>query len=224
MEKIRILIAEDETEIRNYFKGIIGKTPDMEVIGTASNGEEAQKTALECHPDIVLMDIQMKTRIDGIRAAESITKADPGIKVIIITIHNQDDLLFMAYAAGAMDYIIKTNPVEDILSSIRAVASNTFMLRPEIANRIMAESRRIHEEQNKMKEILKVMMKITNTELEIIRLVNEGATYQDIAERRFVEETTIRSEIHGILGKFGQRKMKDLIVLLKEIRFFEIID
>jgi DNA-binding NarL/FixJ family response regulator len=224
MAKITIIIAEDEEEIRNYFKEIIAASPDMEVIGTACNGEEAWRIAIEKKPAIVLMDIQMKTRTDGIEAAERIKKANPAIKIIIVTIHNQDIFLFRAYAAGAMDYIIKTDPVESILASIRAVASNTFMLRPEIAGRIMAESRRIGEGQNRMKEILKVMMKITNTELEIIRLVYEGAKYREIADKRFVEETTIRSEIHRILEKFGKRSMKDLVALLKDIEFFETFD
>jgi DNA-binding NarL/FixJ family response regulator len=224
MEKIKILIAEDESEIRNYFKGIIDRTDDMEVIGIASDGEEARRIALETRPDIVLMDIQMKTRTDGIDATEKISKDAPEIKIIIITIHNRDSILFRAYAAGAMDYIIKTDPVENIISSIRAVQANSLMLRPEMAGRIIAESRRIHEEQNKMKEVLKVMMAITNTELEIIRLVNDGATYREIAEKRFVEETTIRSEIHWILKKFGKKRMKDLIELFKEINFFETFD
>jgi DNA-binding NarL/FixJ family response regulator len=224
VNKTRILIAEDDDAIRNYFKKIIDTTSDMEAIGTASGGAEALEKALKLKPDIVLMDIQMETRSDGIDAAEKISKADLGIKVIILTIHNQDDFLFRAYAAGAVDYIIKTMPVEKVLSSIRAVVSNTLMLRPEIAGRIMAETLRIQQEQGKMKEVLKVMMKITNTELEIIKLVYEGATYREIAQKRFVEETTIRSEIHWILEKFKQKKMKDLIALLTEIKFFETFD
>jgi DNA-binding NarL/FixJ family response regulator len=224
MKKIRILIAEDEEEIRNYFKGIIAGTGDMEVVRTASSGEEAQKLALEKKPDIVLMDIQMKTKTDGILAADRISKVDPSIKIIVITIHNRDDYLFRAYAAGAVDYIIKTSPVETILASIRAVHANTLMLRPETANRIMAESRRVSKGQRKMKEVLHVMMRITNTELEIIRLVYEGARYSDIAEKRNVEDTTIRTEIHRILEKFHVRKMKDLIDLLREIGFFETLE
>ena len=224
MPKVKIVVAEDEEEIRGYFKRIINATTDMEVTGTAKDGEEAVKIVLEKKPDIVLMDIQMKTKTDGIIATERIKMVAPDIKIIIITIHNRDDFLFRAYAAGAIDYIIKTVPVEDILASIRAVAANTLMLRPEIANRIMAETHRISEEQNKMKDVLKVMMRITNTELEVIRLVYEGKRYSDIAEKRFVEETTIRTEIHRILKKFNVAKMKDLIVLLGEIRFFETFD
>jgi DNA-binding NarL/FixJ family response regulator len=123
-----------------------------------------------------------------------------------------------------MDYIIKTSPIEDVFESIRAVVSNTLMLRPEISNKLLGEYRRIKEEQGKVKEVLKVMMKITNTEFEIIKLVYNGYTYKEIAELRFVEETTIRSEIYWILKKFSKKKMKDVIKLLQEIKFFEIFD
>jgi DNA-binding NarL/FixJ family response regulator len=171
-----------------------------------------------------MMDIQMETKTAGIDAIEKIREFNPAIKAIILTIHSRDDLIFKAYTVGAMDYIIKTSPVEDILRSIRAVASNNLLLRPELANRIINESKRISAMQGKMKEVLKVMMLISNTEYEIIRMAFDGYSYKQIAEKRFVEETTIRSEIFRILKKFNKRKMKDVIILLKEINFFEIFE
>ena len=103
MSKIKIVIAEDEEEIRNYFVKIINDTSDMEVIGTAQDSKEAVNITLEKKPGIVLMDIQMETRTAGIEATKRIKKTDPEIKIIIITIHNRDDFLFRAYAAGAID-------------------------------------------------------------------------------------------------------------------------
>jgi DNA-binding NarL/FixJ family response regulator len=123
-----------------------------------------------------------------------------------------------------MDYIIKTSPIEEILKSIRAASSNSLMLRPEIANKIMEESRRISEKQSKMKEVLKIMMRISNTEFEIIRMVYNGYSYKEIAGQRFVEETTIRSEIYRILKKFNKKRMKDVILLLKEINFADLFE
>jgi DNA-binding NarL/FixJ family response regulator len=193
----------------------------MKVVAMAASGEEAVEKASAIKPDIILMDIQMKSRTDGIEAIAKIREQDPSIKVIVLTIHSRDDLLYQAYAAGAMDYIIKTNDTTGILTSIRAVFSNTLLLRPEIANKIMGEARRVQEAQDKMKEVLRVMMKITNTEFEIIKFVYDGYSYKDIAVQRIVEETTIRSEIYWILKKFNRKKMKDVIKLLKEINFFE---
>jgi DNA-binding NarL/FixJ family response regulator len=218
------LIAEDSEEISGYFKAAIQQEEDMEVIGTALTGLEAVEKAAKLNPGIVLMDIQMETKTAGIDAIEKIRAANPAIKAIVLTIHSRDDLLYRAYAVGAMDYIIKTSPLNDVLKSIRAVASNNLMLRPEIANKLMGEYRRIQEEQGKVKEIFKVMMKITNTEFEIIKLVYDGYSYKGIAQQRFVEETTIRSEIYWILKKFNKRRMKDVISLLRDIRFFEIFD
>ncbi|GHT65626.1 DNA-binding response regulator [Spirochaetia bacterium] len=224
MEKIRVLIADDTAEIVNYFAHIIRQEEDIEVAGLAFSGEEAVAKVRELNPHIVLMDIQMETKTAGIDAIEKIREFNPAIKTIILTIHSRDDLIFKAYTVGAMDYIIKTSPVEEILSSIRAVASNTLMLRPEIANRILGESRRISETQSKVKEVLKVMMKISNTEYEIIKMAYDGYPYKKIAEQRFVEETTIRSEIYWILKKFNKKKMKDVITLLKEINFFALLE
>ena len=224
MSRIGVLIADDANEIADYFAGIISQEEDMEVLALASSGEEAVVKARALNPQIVLMDIQMETKTAGIDATKQIREYNPAIKVIILTIHSRDDLIFKAYTAGAMDYIIKTSPVEDILKSIRAASSNSLMLRPEIANKIMEESRRISEKQSKMKEVLKVMMKISNTEFEIIRMAYNGYSYREIAELRFVEETTIRSEIYRILKKFDKKRMKDVILLLKEINFVDFFE
>jgi DNA-binding NarL/FixJ family response regulator len=224
LENIRILIADDSAEITAYLAKIFRNETDLEVVGLASSGEEAVEMARLLNPQIVMLDIQMETKTAGIDAIGKIREFNPAIKAIILTIHSRNDLIFKAYNAGAMDYIIKTSPVEDILRSIRAVASNCLMLRPEIANKIISESKRISEKQSKMKDVLKVMMKISNTEYEIIRLVFDGNSYRQIAEERFVEETTIRSEIYRILRKFNKKKMKDVISLLNEINFFEIVE
>jgi len=224
MSRIGVLIADDAKEIADYFAAIIRQEEDMEVLALASSGEEALAKTKIFNPQIVLMDIQMETKTAGLDAIKQIREYDPSIKVIILTIHSRDDLIFKAYTAGAMDYIIKTSPVENILKSIRAASTNSLMLRPEIANKIMEESQRISEKQDKMKEVLKIMMKISNTEFEIIRMAYNGYSYREIAGQRFVEETTIRSEIYRILKKFNKKRMKDVILLLKEINFIDLFE
>ncbi|NLN66362.1 MAG: response regulator transcription factor [Clostridiaceae bacterium] len=224
MPIIKVFIADDAPEIRSYFQMIMKNEPDMEVVGTASSGKEAVEKVMKLCPDIVLMDIQMENRMAGIEAIEQIREINPNIKSIVLTIHEKDDFLFKAYAAGAADYIIKTRSVVDIINSIRNVMANRLMLRPEVANKLMGEYRRIKEEQGKMKGTLKVMTKLTNTEFEILKLVFNGYSYKTIAQQRFVEETTIRSQVYWILKKFGMQKMKDVIHLLIELNIFDIYD
>jgi len=220
--KIRVLIAEDAEDIRNYFKRIVSGEPDMEVVAVASSGAQAVAEAARVDPDIALMDIQMESGTAGIEAIKAIKDRNPETKPIVLTIHNRDDLLYRAYAAGAMDYIIKTSPTEDILRSIRAAASNSLMVRPEIASKILGECKRVESQQGMVKEVLKVMMRITNTEFEIIKLIYDGYTYRQIAEQRLVEETTIRSEICRILRKFERSRMTEVIDQLRSISFFEL--
>ena len=191
MEKISVLIADDAEEIREYFAAIIRKEADMEVAALAGSGEEAVAKARELNPGIILMDIQMETRVAGLDAVQLVREHNPAIKVIILTIHNRDDLIFKAYTAGAMDYIIKTSPVDDILKSIRAAHTNSLMLRPEIANKIMEESQRISEKQGKMKEVLKVMMMISNTEFETITTTISGGTSSSYIQFRTESSATV---------------------------------
>jgi DNA-binding NarL/FixJ family response regulator len=224
MGKIKVFIADDSEEIINYFCMIIQKEPDMEIAGTAKNGKQSIIDVIKMKPDIVLMDIQMETMIAGIEAIEEIKKEASNIKVIVLTIHERDEYILRAYAAGASDYIIKTSSVADILNSIRNVYFNKYMLRPEIANKIIKEYMRIKEEQSIIKSTLKIMTKLTNTEYEILKLIYQGYSYKEIAEKRFVEETTIRSQIYWILKKFEKNKMKEVIKLMKELKIFEIYD
>ena len=183
MPAIKVFIADDASEIRAYFQMILQNEPDMEVVGTASSGKEAVDKVMKLCPDIVLMDIQMESRMAGIEAIEKIRELNPDIKSIVLTIHEKDDFLFKAYAVGAADYIIKTRSVVEIINSIRNVMANKLMLRPDVANKIMGEYMRIKEEQGKMKETLKIMTKLTNTEYEILKLIFNGYSYKNIAQR-----------------------------------------
>ena len=221
---IRVLIADDSQEIRNYFNKIIQGESDMEVVDMAESGAQAVEKTIKTNPDIVLMDIQMENNTAGIDAIQKIKAFNPNIKAIVLTIHSRDDLLFRAYAVGTADYIIKTTQTDIILSSIRKVMDNNFLLRPDIANKLMSEYMRMAEDKNRTKEVYNMMLKITNTEYEIIKLVYSGYSYKKIAEQRCVEETTIRSEIYWILKKFKMKKMKHVIQLLRDIDFFETLE
>ncbi|MBN1777826.1 MAG: response regulator transcription factor [Clostridiales bacterium] len=147
MQTIRILIVDDNPEIRDYFISILAHEADMDVIGCASSGLEAVQKALEMKPDIVLMDIQMETRTAGITASDRILKSVPGVKIIILTILEDDNLLFQAYCAGVIDYIVKTDSISQILTSIRNANNNQLVLRPKYAEKLIEELSRVKEEQ-----------------------------------------------------------------------------
>ncbi len=223
MDKIKLLIVDDMTDIREYFNMILSKEPDIEVLGMASSGIEAVRLARELQPDVILMDIQMESRTAGIDATNAIKADNPNIKVIILTIHEEDEYLFQAYCAGVMDYIVKTDSISQIINSIRTVYSNKLMLRPGIADKIIYEFSRMKTQQNSMIYILNIISKLTNSEYEILKCFYEGSTYKTISETRFVSPATVKSQVNSILKKFEMKSMKEVVKLLKQMNFSELI-
>jgi len=222
MSEIKILIVDDVEDIRMHLaEEIPEKSEDLVIVGTARSGKEAVEMASRLLPDVVLMDIQMETRTAGITAIAKIHEMFPGIKCIALTIHEDEEFIFRAYLAGAVDYIIKTRPSEYIVKSIHAVVENRLLLRPEVGKRLIEEYQQIQENQVRMKETMQIMLRINVTEYEILRLVYQGLTYRQIAQQRFVEETTIRSQVNHILKKFGKKRMKDVISQLRELKIFD---
>ena len=224
MEKIKILIADDNREIRDYFANILSREPDMEVVGCVASGIDAINFADENAPDIILMDIQMETRTAGIDAATKILKKHTDTKSIILTILEDDDLLFAAYCAGVMDYIIKTDSISQVLNSIRNVYKNQLILRPQDAEKIIEELSHVKEQKQSLIYFMNILTKLSNSEFEVLKSLYMGMTYKQISEIRYVSTVTIKSQIHSILKKFGMRSIKEVIKELKTIGFEQIVD
>ena len=224
MKQIRIMMADDSPEIRSYFANFISHEADMELVGTASSGAEAVQMARELQPDIILMDIQMETRVAGISASKQILEAFPSIKIIILTILEDDDLLFQAYCAGVIDYIIKTDSVSQILSSIRNAYMNQMILRPRYAEKIIQELKRVREEQNGLLYGLNILTMLSNSEFEVLKCLYQGMNARQISESRYVSQGTVKSQIHSILKKFSMNSVSEVVRHLKAIRFDRIIE
>ncbi|NLO10689.1 MAG: response regulator transcription factor [Clostridiales bacterium] len=224
MDKIKILIVDDMADIREYFQMILSREPDIEVIGTATSGIEAVQKTKDLMPDVILMDIQMETRTAGIDATNTIISANPDVKIIVLTIHEEDEYIFQAYCAGVMDYIVKTDSISQILNSIRTVYANKLMLRPGVANKIIDEFTRMKTQQTSMIYVLNIVSRLTNSEYEILKSFYQGGTYKSISETRYVSISTIKSQVNSILKKFEMKSMKEVVKLLKQINMSEFID
>ena len=215
---IRVVITDDMQDIREYLYEIISESADdIQVVGFASSGREAVEVALRENPDVVLMDIQMETRTAGIEAIDAIHKANPKIRCIVLTIHEDDKYLFQAYQSGASDYITKTMEPAAIVSAIRDVYENELLLRPQVAKKFIQEYQRLQANQSQVQEALQVMLLLSAAEYEVLKLVNDGYSYRDIARLRFVEESTIRSQANHILRKFNKKRMRDVVAMLREL-------
>lgn len=223
MNKITVVIVDDMEEIRQYLSSILEKEEDIEVVGMASSGYEAIPLVRSQRPDVVLMDIQMETNTAGIDAAEQIHAEFPQIKIIVITIHEEDGLLFRAYAAGAMDYIIKSDSPETIIRSTKSVYENQLLLRPVVAEKIREEFNHMITYKDSLIFVLNLLTKLTNSELDVLKAAYEGYSYREIAAMRYVSLATIKTHVNSILKKFQMKRMKDIQEILRKINFAELM-
>ena len=219
--KIRVIVIDDVEEVTKYFRNIISHENDMEVVGEAHSEKEAVEVIDRVKPDIVLTDIQMETRNTGIKIIKYVSENHKEIKSIVLTIHEEDELLFQAYAEGAMDYIIKTSSIVDIINSIRNVYLNKLSLRPEISEKIHKEFSRLKKQKNEMVSLLNRIAKLTNAEYEILQAVYNGMSYKQIAKSRFVEDVTVRTQVNRIIKKLGVKSMKEAIKVMKKVNIFD---
>ena len=224
MEKIRIVIIEDMIDIAEYFETVLGKEPDFEVLGTAQDSVKGVELVKQGIPDIVLMDIQLEHGYAGIEATEQIKELFPSVKVIMLTVNDDDDMIFSAFSAGASEYILKTASVADIINSIRLVHKNQLSLRPEIASKILNEFSRIKNDQASMIYTLNIVSKLTTAEFDVLCALRQGKTYHQVAEERFVEDVTVRTQVNKILKKFNSHSIKAVIRSLNDLKIFDIYE
>jgi DNA-binding NarL/FixJ family response regulator len=197
---IRVLICEDQTLMREGLKTILeldNGLPPFEIIGEASDGEEAVQQANTLSPDIVLMDIQMP-RQNGVQATAAISATLPATRVIILTTFDNEDYVFDAIKAGAMGYLLKDTPANDLAATIRRVHQGESFIQPQVATRLLMEfGRRGPTSKGATGE----EEELSQRELDVLKLLAQGASNRDIAARLVLAEGTIKNHVSSILIK-----------------------
>lgn len=216
------MIVDDIEDVCNYFKMVLEHEKYIDVVGTAYSGIEAYESIDMYKPDIVLMDIQMETEYAGLYYMEKIKEKHPNIKFIVLTMFDDDDILFKAINSGATDYILKSSSIVQIISSIKNIADNTFTLTPEMTKKFTNKISDLYSEKDSLLKVVKIISKLTSSEIDILYKIHLGKSYNSIAQERFVEVQTIRVQASKILKKFQQPSMNALISDLQKIGFFEI--
>lgn len=189
---IRILLADDHEMVRIGVSAYLQAQPDMDVVAEAVNGQEAVEMALQHKPDIILMDMVMPI-MNGAEATREIVQKWPEAKVMIVTSFIDDDKVYPALEAGAISYLLKTSKASHIADSIRKTLSGDAVLEPEVTNKMMKRMRQgserlLHED-------------LTDRELEVLLLMAEGKTNQDIADTLFIALKTAKTHVSNILSK-----------------------
>jgi two-component system, NarL family, response regulator LiaR len=188
---IRILITDDHSVVRQGLRMFLGLDPELEVVGEASNGEEALRMARELEPDVVLMDLMMPV-MDGITATEAIRAELPEVEVIALTSVLEDVSVSAAVRAGAIGYLLKDTEADELGRAIKAAAGGQVQLAPAAAARLMREVRA-----PKNPEVL------TERETEVLKLLARGKANKQISHTLFIAEKTVKSHVSRILAKLG---------------------
>ena len=191
MKAIRILLAEDQTLMRQGLKTLLELEPGLKVIAEATDGREAVKLTLQLRPDITLMDVQMPN-LNGVEATAEICRAWPEAKVIILTTFDRDDYVFQGVRAGAMGYLLKDLPAQKLFETIRKVHAGEPFIQPEIASRALRAS--LHTAHD-------LIEPLSDREREVLVMLAQGIPNKEIADKLHIAEGTVKNHVSNILGK-----------------------
>jgi two-component system, NarL family, response regulator LiaR len=189
---IKVVFVDDHEMVRIGVSSYLSAQPDIEVIGEADNGKAGVDMALELRPDIILMDLVMK-EMDGIEATRQIIEQWPEAKIIIVTSFLDDEKVYPALEAGATSYMLKTSKASEIANAVRVTYSGQPVLEPEVTGKMMMKMRQ--------KNSIELHEELTEREMEVLKLIAEGKTNQEIADELFIALKTVKTHVSNILSK-----------------------
>jgi len=207
MNKIKLLLADDHTILRSGLAHLLGEMSEVEIVGEAENGLEAVRLAQELKPDVVVMDIGMPV-MSGLEATREIREWSDDIKVLVLTVHDNEEYLFQAFQAGAAGYLLKKAATRELMNAIQVVARGDYFLYPPITKVVvdnyMEKLWRRHDPSSSHGSL-------TDREREILKLLAEGYTCREIAKPLFISAKTVETHKANIMEKLNLHKRNELV-------------
>ncbi len=219
VEPIRVLVVDDHALFRRGLQMVLEQEPDIEVVGEASDGAEAVEKSADTLPDIVLMDVRMPKR-GGIDACTAIHETVPSARIIMLTISDEEADLYDAIKAGAMGYLLKEISIEEVASAIRAVHGGQSLISPSMASKLLTEFASMIKKTDDRQQV--PTPRLTDREMEVLKLVAKGLNNRDIAKQLFISENTVKNHIRNILEKLQLHSRMEAVVYAVREKLLEI--
>ena len=194
IDKISLLITDDHALVRQGIRAFLELQPDLNVVGEAGSGEEAVRMAAELVPDVVLMDLVMPG-IGGVEATRQVKQVSPHSQIIVLTSYHEDEYIFPALRAGALSYVLKDVGPDELADTVRKASRGESVLHPRVASRVVEELR------GTRRDMPNLFTDLSDRELEVLRLIADGLSNAEIADKLIISEKTVKGHVSNILGK-----------------------
>lgn len=208
---VRVLVVDDQQLIREGIASLLSIQDGVEIVGTAADGQEAVKQALSLSPDVILMDVRMPV-MDGVTATAHIRRQLPACQVLMLTTFNDEDHIVKALQAGASGYLLKDIPANDLAQAVRLTHAGIYQLDPSVAGKLVGaldqpprSSGKAVSQVEGAEAASRTMSPLTDRELQVLRLIAQGATNREIAAQLVISEGTVKNHISNILSRLGLR-------------------
>jgi DNA-binding NarL/FixJ family response regulator len=209
---IRVVVADDQEVVRSGLAALLDTQPDLSVVGIAADGAEAVRTCRQQNPDVVLMDVRMPV-MDGIEATRVLITNEDGPRVLILTTFDLDEYVYDALIAGASGFLLKDVAAESLFEAVRVVAAGEALLAPAVTRRLIDEFARLRPRQTNRPDQLRTL---TPRETEVLTLIAEGLSNNEIAARLVVSDETVKTHVSHVLGKLDLRDRAQAVVAAYE--------
>jgi DNA-binding NarL/FixJ family response regulator len=216
---IRVVIVDDHALFRRGLDRVLDDEPDIEVVGEAGDGVEAISRVRELAPDIVIMDVRMP-RASGIEAARTIRAVAPETKVIMLTVSDLEEDLYEAVKAGVNGYLLKEVAIPEVADAVRAVAAGHSLVSPSMASKLFTEFNVLAQQADDRQRSLSP--RLTERELEVLKLVARGLSNRDIAGELYISENTVKNHVRNVLEKLQLHSRMEAVVYAMREKLLDV--
>jgi DNA-binding NarL/FixJ family response regulator len=216
---IRVVLVDDHALFRRGLELVLAEEPDIAIVGQAGDGDDAIRVIRDVTPDVVLMDVRMP-RMSGIEAAKVIRDTVPGTKIIMLTVSDDEADLFAAIRAGANGYLLKEVSIDEVAGAVRAVTRGQSLISPSMASKLLVEFNALSQRADERSR--SNAPKLTDRELQVLKLVAKGMSNRDIANELFIAENTVKNHVRNMLEKLGLHSRMEAVIYAMREQLFEI--